>query len=253
MGPYGGRMRSDTTSPTDAELAARYAHPAGSVRANMVQSLDGRATIEGRVGALTGPADQRVLSTLRQLADVVLVGAGTIRAEGYGPLHDPAWARARAEAGQAPAPRLAIVSNSGYLPADSPALGDLADPATQPILIVPDGADVTALAGRVDVMRSGSGAVDLDAALTHLRGRGLTRVLCEGGPQLLADLVGAELVDELCLTLAPVHVGAEEAEEHATGSSRAAVSPTPVAFALADLWSDDGYVFTRYVTPRGRH
>ena len=56
-----------------------------AVRLNMISSVDGSTALDGRSGGLGGPADRKVFAALRSLADVVLVAAGTVRAENYGP------------------------------------------------------------------------------------------------------------------------------------------------------------------------
>lgn len=202
------------------DLAERYRHAPGVVRANMVMSIDGSTTIDGRVGPLTGAADQRVLTTLRELADVVVVGAGTVRAEGYGPLGDTA---------------LAVVSNSGSLDPDGP----LFDAGHRPWLIVPDVAHLDPrVAERVEVIRVGDRSVDPAAALDTLAARGMTRILSEGGPSLLGQLLDAGLLDELCLTLSPMLVG--------TAGGTALVQATRhQRFEAVDTWIDDGFTFIR--------
>lgn len=222
----------------EPDLATRYSHGPDWVRGNMVMSLDGRVTVDGRVGPLTGDADQRVLVALRQLADVVLVGAGTVRAEGYGPLADPAWADARDALGLAAEPRLAIVSNSAHLAPDAPVFAD----GHRPLLVVPGATAVDeAIRDRCDVLRAGDHAVDLDAALTALRERGLGRILTEGGPTLLGDLIAADLLDELCLTIAPLLVG---------GAGRSLADLARRAeFQAVDAWCDRGYAFVRSQRP----
>ena len=101
--------------PAVTALAALYAYPdiapgaAPWLRASMVASVDGAASLGGRSGGLSGDADRLVFSVLRSLADVILVGAGTARAEGYRPVRDgEVWASLRA--GRAPVPPIAVVT-----------------------------------------------------------------------------------------------------------------------------------------------
>lgn len=193
--------------PAEAELAALYAAPRTPwVRANMIATLDGAMTgADGRSGSINGPADARVFTTLRAWADVVLVGAGTARAEGYrGPrLPEPLRARRRAE-GRPPDPALAVVTRTGDLDdallADAPwvvtvgsavHLGRLRDRLPPDRLVVHD--------DDVDLARAVAGLVDA----------GCPRVLTEGGPTLLGRLLAADLVDELCLTWSPQLVGGD--------------------------------------------
>ena len=206
----GERIGADVDERT---LAALYAHPPAGpgaacwVRVNMISSLDGGATgADNRSGTINGAADLRVFTVLRAAADVVLIGAGTARAEGYTGIGVPAhFAAARAARGQRSDLELAVVSGTGELP------GALLDSAQPPLVVtVADRPDLAALRARVGADRvivAGTGRVDLAAALASLAARGLQRVLAEGGPRLLGDLLGAGLVDELCLTWSPFLVG----------------------------------------------
>src|SRR5262249_34237897 len=147
-----------------------------------------------------GPADQRLLSTLRALADVVIVGASTVRAEGYGPLRPrPWWDELRA--GRDPAPPLAIVSRDLALDFDAAVVEGA---RTSLITCAAAPAERVRMAGkRAEVITAGDAAVDLGAALDALAARGLVRQLTEGGPRLLAQIVAAGRLDELCLTMSP--------------------------------------------------
>ncbi len=151
------------------------------VLANMVAGLDGSTAVAGRVGPLTDPVDQELFRALRSVADVVLVGAETVRREGYGPV----------------SPRLAVVTRSLDL--------DWAKPVFDGALVVTcsasDPARRAAAARVAEVVVAGDERVDVGAAL-HLLGADV--VLTEGGPSLLGELVADDLLDELCLTLAPV-------------------------------------------------
>ncbi|KQY47869.1 deaminase [Cellulomonas sp. Root137] len=197
----------------EAELVAMFADGPGTgahVRANMVSTVDGAATGANRVsGSINGPADLRVFRVLRALADVVLVGAGTARAERYPPLDVPPELRAaRRTLGRPDALELAIVTAGGELP-DS-----LLDTDRPPLVLTtgsaPSLGGLRARIGadRVIVADGGvPGAVDPRAVVAALAERGLTHILAEGGPTLLAQLVDADLVDELCLTWSPQLVG----------------------------------------------
>jgi riboflavin biosynthesis pyrimidine reductase len=224
-----------------------YALPAGPhLRVNMVTSVDGAAAVAGRVGALSGPADETVLHVLRALADVVLVGAGTIRAEGYGPeLVPPQEQPRRAAAGYPPQPRLAIVTRTLDL--------DLAAPlftaeTVRPLIITTGSAPAgrRAAAGEVaDVVTAGAERVDVAGALDALADRGLPRVLSEGGPHLLAELFAADRVDELCLTVSPRVTCGQEL--------RVTAGPPltqPAGLHLAHVLEEDEFLFLRY-TRRG--
>lgn len=177
------------------------------VRVNMISSLDGAVAVAGRAGGLGGAGDKQVFTVLRSLADVVMVGAGTFRVERYGPVSlPPELQQLRAQRGQSPLPRLAIVTQSCLLDWRSEAF--LARP--RPIVITPGNTDGRALAKAreaADVLTAGVGSVDLDAALKALAQQDMRHVLCEGGPTLNTSLAGAQLVDELCLTLSPQLAG----------------------------------------------
>jgi riboflavin biosynthesis pyrimidine reductase len=179
-------------------------------RVNMVTSLDGAATLGGRSGALGDREDQRLMSVLRSHADVVLVGSGTVEAEGYGGAAvveaDAAWRVAR---GRSPQPRFAVVSSRLGL---GPRHPFFADAVARPIVVTSERAPADrrdALAEVADVIVAGTDRVDLRAALAELAARGMPSVLSEGGPGLYGALAEADLVDEACLTLSPVIVAGD--------------------------------------------
>ncbi|OBH55919.1 hypothetical protein A5685_08795 [Mycobacterium colombiense] len=226
--------------PSIIELAPFYADPPDGVRANMIFSADGAAAFAGRAGPLSCPTDQRLLNILRGLADVVLVGAGTARAENYGPvkLSDAARARRHHE-GRAEPPPIAVVSRSGQLP---PRL--FSNPDQPPILVTcaqtaaqhdPDNA-------RQDVMVAGDDSVDVSRAVAMLREKGMRRILCEGGPTLLDELVEADAVTEICVTLAPKLAASQPVGQrtHPAGLT------TPVTMQLEHALVCDGYLYLKY-------
>jgi len=223
----------------DEALARLYQLPEGRrwVRALMIATIDGAAQgPDGLSGSISGPADRRMLGLLRALADVVLVGASTVRAEGYGPMRvRPEFASLRAALGLSEPPRLAIVTRSLQLP-ERP----LADPRT--IVIAPRSADTSSLRERVEVLTVGSDRVDLAGALDELAARGLRHVQCEGGPRLLAELLTAGLVDELCLTVSPRLLPNDAPRILAGGGP-----PEATELVLASLAEEDGYLFYRWL------
>ena len=178
------------------------------VRVSMVSSLDGAVAFGGRSGALGGPADKLVFSALRSLADVVLVGAGTARAEHYGPARLPQDVQdMRSARGLSALPRIAVVTQSANLDWGSSLFTESSPRA---IVIAPGTAETAVLreaAAVADVLTAGAGSVDLGAAIRELGELGAGHVVCEGGPALNATLVAANLVDELCLTLSPKLAG----------------------------------------------
>lgn len=234
---------------TDDELTELYAYPATPrpwVRANFISSLDGGATAEGRSGTLAGAGDQVVFKALRTLADVVVVGAGTVRIENYGGARLSApQRRDRANRGQLEVPPLAIVTNSGSLERDSRVFTDTEVPPL--VLTAAATADSArrALAGVAEVLDCSAAdpaAVDVAVALRLLADRGLPRVLTEGGPTLLGSLIEHDLLNELCLTIAPCLVGG--------GAPRIAggTSQTLTRMRRAHLLTDDaGYLYGRYI------
>lgn len=195
--------------PAEPELVSLYAPPSSPwLRANMISTLDGAATgADGRSGSINGDADLRVFEVLRSLADVVLVGAGTARAEGYGPLRTaPGLLPGRTARGQAPHPALALVTARGAVP---DALLRT-EPEDAPYVVTVAGSPGLADLRRLlppDRLLVHDDEVDLARAVHELGDRGLAQVLAEGGPSLLGDLLAAGLVDELCLTTSPVVVG----------------------------------------------
>ncbi|MET0928758.1 MAG: pyrimidine reductase family protein [Aeromicrobium sp.] len=212
---------------SDADIARLYAYPSTDrpwVRTNFVSTIDGAAHAEdGRSGSLGGDIDTRVFHVLRSLADVVVVGAGTARTESYGPTDRP----------------IAVVSRSLDIP----------DQLVVPGQVVITTADAPAdglrrLRETVDVIAVGEGHVDWPAVLDELASRGWLRVMCEGGPSLHGELIGLDLVDEVCLTIAPV-VSAGGAPRIAHGTV-AKDRPMTLGHAL-DV---DGVLLTRWVRDR---
>ncbi|MET8452525.1 pyrimidine reductase family protein [Streptomyces sp. NPDC005209] len=233
------------------ELAAAYAYPESAVsgrepwlRGNMVSTLDGAAQHEGRSQPISSAADMRIFGTLRALADVVLVGAETVRQEGYRPARARAeFAAAREASGQAPAPAIAVVSASLDLDFSLP----LFTAPLVPTLVLtgaaaaPERIAAAEKAGaRVVVAGDGAG-VDPERAVRALAEHGHTRVLTEGGPRLLGQLVAAGVLDELCLTLSPM-LAAGDAQRIAQGPSVA----VPRRFELVSLLEEAGFLFSRY-------
>lgn len=214
------------------------------VMLNMITSADGATAVEGVSGGLGGAPDRLVFKAIRSLADFILVGSGTVRAENYGPPRtDHRLQERRVLRGQAPHPRIAVVSSRLDLDLGSPLFADSDPPA---LVITSPGADRarrTEVADRADLMLAGQGArVDLGDALRSLREMGARVVLVEGGPSLNAQLLGADLVDELCLTIAPLLVGGTSSRIVAGAQTR-----PPVGLDLARVLTAEGLLFLRYV------
>ncbi len=217
----------------------------GGVRVNFVASADGAASEDGRSRGLQTPGDNRVFAALRDLADVVLAGAGTVRAEGYAAITVSDRRRAvREQYGLRPTLPTAVVSRSLLLdPGDD--LFTAAPPGAPTIVLTCARADpgLRAELDRVaDVVVCGDESVDLAAARAALRERGLTRVLCEGGSLLFAQLAAAGVVDEFCLSVTPLLTG--------PGARRVVAGESwpgdPRALRLAGLLEEDGALFCRY-------
>jgi riboflavin biosynthesis pyrimidine reductase len=224
-------------------LAEAYAYPREAwLRANFVASADGAAYVDGLSGGLSSAADKRVFGILRVLADAVLVGAGTARAEQY----KPARRRdslAALRAGRPAVPPIALVTRTLGLNLSSPLFTEAA-PDARTIVITCAACDpgLRAETAKVaDVIVAGDEAVDLPAALGALRDRGLHRMLCEGGPTLFGDLSAAGLVDELCLSLSPTLAG--PGAGRIISGEHADARPLALRQVIA---ADDGFLFCRY-------
>lgn len=223
------------------DLETAYAYPEGRwVRLNMISSVDGAVSLDGGSRALSGEPDMRVFGMLRALCDVVVVGAGTVRAEDYQPVRiGPRRAEIRARHGLSACPPIAVVTRSLDLDLTRP-LFTQAEARTIVVTSSTDPVRVSAAREVADVIVHDV-AIDLPLLLDQLADRGLRRVLCEGGPALLSDLVRAGLADELCLTVSPQLVGRADVRRLTTGL------PSPVPLSLAGTLADEGFLFLRYL------
>ncbi len=207
---------AETRHPTDlddAALADLYAFGKGPVlRANFVSTLDGAGTGPDHLtDSINTPADNRVFAVQRRLADAVVVGAGTARAEGY--------RRARRRDG--PGPTMVVVSNSGRVP---DGIRERRSGDGEAILVTCAAAPADNLAAAPEVLGAenvwvlGESEVDLTATVARLRSAGFAHLLAEGGPTLFSSLLAADLVDEVALTLVPTLVGGDLTRiTHGTG------------------------------------
>ena len=194
------------TALSREELADVYAWPRElTVRFNFVSGLDGAATIRGRSGDLGSPADRCVFELLRRTADVILVGSGTVRTEGYaGPLLASEPAARSAEPGHPLHPAVAYLSRRLQLDPEAPAFRDA---AVRPLVFTTAAADPRrrkALEPVADVVTAGGTDVDPRRVVRILSDAGHRRILCEGGPRVFGSFEAAEAVDELCLSLSPL-------------------------------------------------
>jgi riboflavin biosynthesis pyrimidine reductase len=233
------RLLPEPAELDDASLVEAYRLPPGrAMRVNFIASLDGATTVAGRSRGLQSPGDLAVFRVLRALADAVLVGAGTAAAEGYGPMSDDSTvSRMRVALGRPATAPIVVVSRRASVAPDGPLAG------ADSICVTCEAADAdrrSALreAG-VDVLVCGEDEVDLPLALDRLAERGFEHVTCEGGPELLRSALGAGVVDELDLSIAPALVG---------GGVRLVGEPLAdlARLELRQLLEEDGMLFTRY-------
>ena len=207
----------------------------------MVAGLDGTARVDGRVGALSTAPDQELFRRMRAIADVVLVGAETVRREGYGPVRlSDADQQARVARGQAPLPPLAVVSRRLALDWTAAAFSSSSPrPYLITCAVAPPGLRQEA-AAHTEVIVAGGERVEPSLALAALAARGHRVVLCEGGPHWLGEVVAADRLDELCLSVSP-KIGGDELP----------ISVTPpgsglVDFALKGAMIEEDTLFLRY-------
>ncbi len=234
-------------------LAMAYAYPQLSAhqiwaRANFISTLDGAASGEdGRSGSISTGADRDVFGLLRALADVILVGAGTARTEGYrrAIIREP-WLHLRQ--GRPASPTTVVVSRSAVVPAT---LSQARADSGEVVLVTCNDAGVEAIdlaraqLGADLVIVAGDANVDVATALDALAARGLRRILCEGGPHLMGDLAASGHLDELCLTIAPSMVGGDHPRITAGPAVTANLVPTL-------LIESQGTLFGRWSRPRPR-
>ncbi|NUL48411.1 pyrimidine reductase family protein [Cellulosimicrobium funkei] len=256
--PSGLPSRGSAAELSDDELVAFYTPPAGStqgagsashrpwVRFNFVSSADGAATLDGHSRGLGTAADRRLFALLRRPADVILVGAGTLRVEGYaGELvsaEDRAWREDRGLPGH---PGIAVVSGSLGLDPDGEFLRTA---PVRPLVLTTAGADAgrrRAIEEVADVVDCGERRAEPARISAELAGRGHRLVHSEGGPALFGTFAAAGLADELCLSLSPL----------AAGPSGIRIMggpglPEAAALDLVGLLEEDGALFLRYVFPR---
>jgi riboflavin biosynthesis pyrimidine reductase len=203
------------------------------------------AGADGRSRSISSDTDRAVLREIRRLADAIVVGAGTVRDEPYGPLVlDAATAEERASLGLASAPAFVVVSASLDLPYHAPMF---TEPGVRPVVVTADDVPGDALARAVEVAdvvplpRDGLGGSGIAAAL---HARGLRRLLCEGGPGLLRSFTADDAVDEIDLTVAPVMPARHGAAD------RGNAPVLPQGFALVGLLEDESFLYARYLRSR---
>lgn len=207
-------------SVSDAYGVPRQRHPDGRpwIGLCMVMSIDGSTVVNGNSRALSGPADQELLVGLRRLADVIVVGASTIRKEAYGLPAKPSLT-------------VGVVTRSGNLDLETELFKSGVG-----FLIVP--VDTPIANSSVRCVRAGRGSVDLPAAMKQLSG---TFVQLEGGSVLNAAMFAADLVDEINLTISPLVVGGD-------GPRLTESAPSlHQRYDIAHVIHEDGFMFVRYI------
>jgi riboflavin biosynthesis pyrimidine reductase len=213
---------------------------------NMISTADGRATLSGRSGLLSGRADRELFHGLRGAVDGVLVGAGTVRAERYGRIVPDASRRAlRRARGLSEEPLACIVSGGLALEQSLPLL---AEPSARVVILTASQASLPATPAYVEYVRAErDGRVDLAAAIAELGDRfALRSLLCEGGPHLACQLLAAGLVDELFLSLAPLLAGGEASTGEALRILAGSDLEPPVKLELLDVLESSSGVFLHY-------
>jgi riboflavin biosynthesis pyrimidine reductase len=223
---------------SDDEIIHWYSvEPVPWLRVNFAESLDGAVTLDGYSAGLSGPEDKRVFAILRMMCDALVVGAGTVRNEGYSALRPPPERREwRLAHGLAEYPTLVVVSRTLHLDPDQSAF---ADAPVRPIVLTPVKAPSSPIASVAEVITYGGD--DLAEGIDLLRERGFNHVLSEGGPNILGALTAADLVDDLCLTLSPLLAG--------PGAGRITAGspiPQPRPLELRHILSGDGQLMLRY-------
>lgn len=231
----------------DHDLEQLYRYPADPkwLAVNFVSSTDGAITVDGRSGGLSTPADRIVYRLGNDLADVVLVGAGTAMAEGFEGLRpDERTAERRHRFGLDPIAPVAVVTTGRSLPPDAPVITKAAVPTLVfTCAAAPESLREAWAANGARVFVTGEDEVAAELVVSTLVAEGLGRIDCEGGPHLFGSLAAAGVVDEFRLTVAPFLV--------AGSSSRAAVGAAidPAELELASVLTDGASVLLRYLTP----
>ena len=217
---------------------------------NMVNSVDGFISFEGRAGGLSGPADKNIYQIIRGLADIILVGAGTVRAENYKAPKTPEsnLAELRESRGQEKRPRIAVLS--GELNLD-PDMGLFADrhPEDKPPLIYTKSESLKKNASQfkssAEIVDFSEEELNVSRVVEDLLNKDAKIVVCEGGPNLNAHLLAAGVIDEFCLSVSPRAVGGEDP---AVLLNQPVDSPTELS--LDRILLEEEFLFCRYLTIR---
>lgn len=228
----------------NVDLNIAYSYPETKkpyIRTNMVSSIDGAISIDGHAKELSSKADRKIYRVMRNLSDIILVGARTMRIENYKPAKiDEENQELRVSRGQDPLPSIALVSRSGLFDWGMPFFTDT---KIKPLVFTSDEGAKVASEGKdvAEIISCGDNTVDLNRLVKKLSSRGFIKILCEGGPTLNAHLLKAGLIDELCLTFSPLIVQGD--------SARIFNGPTldvPIEFSISNMFVEDNNIFTRY-------
>jgi riboflavin-specific deaminase-like protein len=216
------------------------------VLVNFVASADGRATFQGRSGALGDDGDNAIFHGLRERVDAVMAGTATMKTERYGRILSKAERRERRSArGESPEPLACVITRSGALPLEIPLF---AEPEARLIVFSTVEVDTRAAAAEIEIVQLDPGELTLTTALRHLRAdHGIRTLLCEGGPTLFGAMLEEQVVDELFLTIAPKLTGGGNGPTVTSGPELA----TPRALDPIWLLERKGSLYARYRVYRG--
>ncbi|HEX9481982.1 MAG TPA: dihydrofolate reductase family protein [Solirubrobacteraceae bacterium] len=219
--------------------------PRPRVLLNMITTADGRATLAGRSGTISGSADRALFHALRTAADGVLVGAGTVRMERYGRIiHQQERREQRERRGLPGEPPACIVSGRLLLGEDIPLLQT---PEAHVVVLTSSAASLPATGARIDYIRSSGPQLDLPRALAELTERyGIANLLCEGGPHLARELLAAGLLDELFLSISPILAGGGPSAGEALRILAGMELEPPARLELLGALSAESTLFLRY-------
>ena len=234
------------------------AFPTPCLYANFVSSIDGVATLgpeypsSGSTISGRAPADRAVMALLRACAHAVLIGAGTLRAsprhlwlpDHVYPTAAAAFATVRNDRHLQKRPELVVVTATGDVPPDHPAIKSGA-------LIATTKAGAATLRGRLPetctvVSLADGPTVPAPSLIQALHDRGHTTILSEAGPRLLAQLVENALLDELFLTIAPVLAGRDHVARHGLIAGLELLPDRRETGELLSVRSQGAYLFLRY-------
>lgn len=239
--------------PMDLYPALPRPKPAGRpwLMVNMIASADGAIALDGTSEGLGNPADDAVLSAVRACVDWIVAAANTVRVERYGlPRPGRAARQARRAAGRTEPPGLAVVSANLELDLDLPLFADQRPGEARPLILT--GCDAPAAAAErlgstAEVVRLASRRPQPGEILAELGRRGAAVVVSEGGPSFNAQLADAGVIDELCLSIAPLIAGGTSSRI-VHGSQRT----VPVAMSIDHLLEASDTLFVRYLSESAR-